>query len=295
MPIGNNETANQTAIRLQADFNNQYAADSANKDHQEMVKEERRKHNKVLELWKTTKPKLVAAIIYSTLSKKSQDRIIEFNKERYLVIIQEDDIMDLLLLIKESHTHKGSTLQQTDKDDALVAWVNWGQFPLKEGTTLEKYYDDYRKVIRRCNVFGIITATAPQLEDVMSRYLTPLKTHPNNFIRTRVVEYCINRNDPSKYPTDIDEVHKVLLLIDQTTKGDIGINTKVSSARDASADIFFRDANGDMVQLNKITDDKIMASVSSAISKVSSKFKTTTNNNPGKGDKGKNGSKSVSQ
>ena len=30
MPIGNNETANQTAIRLQADFNNQYAADSAN-------------------------------------------------------------------------------------------------------------------------------------------------------------------------------------------------------------------------------------------------------------------------
>lgn len=93
----------------------------------ENIKAARRKYNSIKDGWETSLPKLLSTIWQSCLKTSSQDRVMAYNRERYSTAMANNDILDIMTMIKESHTYRGSTLQQGDRDDALILWIDWGR------------------------------------------------------------------------------------------------------------------------------------------------------------------------
>ena len=90
--------------------------DVTNKSGQDRDSAARKAHDRDLASWKTIGVKMTAKIFNKCLKKSIHDRLTSFDKTRLRKIIKDHDIIDLMKLIKESHTYKGASHQQADGD-----------------------------------------------------------------------------------------------------------------------------------------------------------------------------------
>ena len=171
----------------------------------ELKKEE--DHNKKFDYWNNNKGRLTT---YLTLcqSESSTLRLEKYHESKVEELIKNGDVIELLKLIKSSHTFIGAT---SGFDDADAMDIEWGKFQPDEGDDLDSYTNKYQKLIKRCQEVGLKIKKKKK----MYRYLKGLRQYQrSNAVVAEVVNYIADV-DTSNFPTNFAEIVDKLQGLEQ--------------------------------------------------------------------------------
>ena len=154
----------------------------------ELKKEE--DHNKKYDYWNNTKGKLTT---FLTLCQQESStlRLEKYHESKVESLISEGNVVELLKLIKSSHTFIGAT---SGFDDADAMDIQWGNFQPEEGNDLDSYTNKYQKLIKKCQEVGLKIKKKKK----MYRYLKGLRGYQRSAtVVSKVITYIADVDDKS--------------------------------------------------------------------------------------------------
>ena len=121
--------------------------------------------------FRRTLPKLCAKLVSTQCMKSSSlKRLHTYDKARFLIACNDNNILELMKIICEAHMYMGASRQEFDVDACERKWVTWGLLP---GQSLQLYYSNYCELLRLVLEFKI--SGWNNKKKMRNRFLGPLK------------------------------------------------------------------------------------------------------------------------
>ena len=188
---------------------------------------QREDHIKAGLKWKNSKAKLTSFVTLSQ-QESSRLRVDKHYEKKMKELIEESDIIEILKIIRTSHTFAGVI---SGFEDVERTNLEWASFKLHDGEALETYSNRYHKMLKKCVNVGI---KITHKRKVVYRYLNGLRNYnKSNLVKLNVLSYIAIVDDKTKFPTDYGQVVEELQKLEQS---EVPVESKASNSNKFAVD-----------------------------------------------------------
>jgi len=180
----------------------------------------REDHIKAALKWKNSKAKLTSFVTLSQ-TESSRLRVDKHNERLMKDLISKSDIIEILKVIRSSHTFQGVVSGFEDQERTNLEWAS---FKRHDGEALETYSNRYHKILKKCVNVGV---KINNRRKVVYRYLNGLRNYDrSNLVRLNVLSYIATVDD-KKFPRDYGAVVEELQKLEQS---EVPVDSKATSS-----------------------------------------------------------------
>lgn len=160
--------------------------------------------------WKNCRAKLTSFVTLSQLE-SSRLRVDKHNERQMKDLVSKSDIIEILKVIRSSHTFSGVVSGFEDQERTNLEWVS---FKLHDGEALETYSNRYHKLLKKCTNVGI---KINNKRKVVYRYLNGLRHYTKSkLVNLSVLTYISLVDDLKKFPRDYGFIVEELQKLEQS-------------------------------------------------------------------------------
>ena len=184
-------------------------------------------HMKNSAKWKNCKAKLTSFVTLSQ-TESSRLRVDKHNERQMKELIARSDIIEILRVIRSSHTFAGVVSGFEDQEKTNLEWAS---FKILDGEALETYSNRYHKLLKKCVNVGVITTNRRK---VVYRYLNGLRGYTKSkLVHLKALTYISLVDDLRSFPRDYGAVVEELQKLEQSENP---IESKASNSNKFAVD-----------------------------------------------------------
>ena len=160
--------------------------------------------------WRNCKAKLTSFVSLSQLE-SSRLRVDKHNERQMKDLVSKSDIIEILKVIRSSHTFSGVVSGFEDQERTNLEWVS---FKLHDGEALETYSNRYHKLLKKCVNVGIKVTSKKR---IVYRYLNGLRNYTKSkLVNLNVLTYISLVDSPKQFPKDYGFIVEELQKLEQS-------------------------------------------------------------------------------